>query len=142
MAGLVLALAGAAGATATGVAGADVVLTGWRLAAGLALLRGAFTGILEVEAALDAALAAGLAAVLTAGLSVCAGEVVVVLLVLGTAGVDASFMKISLEKLTVHTVYTVDFSRARNGVQKSGNSVDVHLKNPICFLPSILLFTQ
>jgi hypothetical protein len=60
------------------------------LGAELALLRGAFTAILEVGAALGAALAAGLVAALTAGLSVCAGVDVVAL---GTAGVDASFMK-------------------------------------------------
>lgn len=109
MAGLVLALAGAAG-MAVGATGAAAALTGLRLGTELALLRGAFTGILELGAALEAALAAGLVVALTAGLSVCAGVVEVVL---GTAGVDASFMKISLEKLTVYTVYTVDFSGAR-----------------------------
>ena len=89
MAGLVLALAGAVGA-AVGATGATAALTGLRLGAGLALLRGAFTGILELGAALEAALAAGLAAALTAGLSVCVGVIEVVF---GTAGVDASFMK-------------------------------------------------
>ena len=86
-----LVLAGAAGAgVAIGVTWAAAVLTDFCLGAGLALLSGAFTGILEVDSALEAALVAGLAGALTAGLSVCAG---VVKVLLGTAEVDASFMK-------------------------------------------------
>jgi trimethylamine:corrinoid methyltransferase-like protein len=47
-----------------------------------------------------------LAEALAAGWSVRAGVEEVVL---GAAGMEESFMKINLEKLTVHTVYTVDF---------------------------------
>lgn len=89
MAGLVLALVGAAGG-AGGVTGAAAALTCLRLGAGLALLRGAFTGILEVGTAFEAALAEALAAGLVAGWSVCAG---VDMVALGAAGVDSTFMK-------------------------------------------------
>jgi hypothetical protein len=65
-------------------------LTGLRLVAGVALLRGALTGILEVGTAFEAALAEALAAGLAAGWSVRAGVDVVAL---GAAGVDASFME-------------------------------------------------
>jgi hypothetical protein len=99
---------------AGGIVGAASALTGLFLDAGAAILRGAFTGILVVgaafEAALAAVLAAGLAAALSAVWSVCAGLDV---LVLGVAGADELFMKYQPWKLTVHTVYTVDFFWAR-----------------------------
>jgi hypothetical protein len=95
LAGLVLALVGAAG-EAGGLTGAAMALNGLRLGAGLALLRGALTGILEVGTAFEAALAEALAAGLAAGCSVRAGVDVVAL---GTAGVDASLMENSLKKI-------------------------------------------
>ena len=82
MVGLVLALAGEAGA-ADGVTGAAAALIGLRLGADVALLRGAFTGILEAGAALEAVLVGGL----TAGFFVCFRVVV------ARAEVDESFME-------------------------------------------------
>jgi hypothetical protein len=84
-----LALAGAAGAAGK-VTGAAAALTGLRLVAGVVLLRGALTGVLEVGAALEAALAAGLAAALTAGWAVRACVDVVAL---DAAELDESFME-------------------------------------------------
>jgi len=96
LAGLVLALAGAAGA-AGGVTGAVAVLTGLRLgAAEAALLRGAFTGILETGAAFLAGLAEGFAAAFTADLAECA---VLSALVFVAAGEDKLFTVSQLLKI-------------------------------------------
>ena len=85
LAGLVLAFAGAAG-EAGSLTGAAAASTGLLLVAGVALLRGALTEILEVGSAFEAALAEALAA----GWSVGAGVEEVVL---GAAGVEESFME-------------------------------------------------
>jgi hypothetical protein len=79
------------------------VLTGLPLEAWVAVLRVAFAGVFEP----GAALVAGLAATLAATLALDEG---LAELVLVPEGVDVAFMGSQLSKLTVHTVYTVDFS--------------------------------
>jgi hypothetical protein len=86
LAGLVLALAGAAG----GVTAVLADLTGLRCGALAAVLRGALTGILEAGAALAAGLAAALAEV--AALSALAA------LALGAEEMVVSFMVYGLSK--------------------------------------------
>jgi hypothetical protein len=71
-----------------------------------AVLRVALTGVFFA----DAALVAGLAATFTADLPAAAGLDAVVT---GVAEEDVAFMGTRLSKLTVHTVYTVDFEQAR-----------------------------
>ena len=68
MAGLVLALAGAAGAAGR-VTGAAAALTGLRLVAGVVLLRGALTGVLAVGAAFLAGVVERFEAAFTADLA-------------------------------------------------------------------------
>jgi hypothetical protein len=87
------------------------VLTGLRLEAWAAVLRGALAGVLELAVALVAGLAAALAGdfVPAEGLPE---------LVLEPEGVDVAFMVVQLSKLTVYTVYTVDFSSARHRTLK------------------------
>ena len=110
MAGLVLALLGVAG----GLSGAACAWRGLLLGALAAVLRGALAGVFFADAALVAGLAAGLAADLaatfTADLPAAAGLDAVVT---GVAEEDVAFMVTRLSKLTVHTVYTVDFEQAR-----------------------------
>ncbi len=103
MAGLVLALLVVAG----GLSGAACAVLGLLLGALAAVFRVALTGVFFA----DAALVAGLAATFTADLPAPAAGLAGV--VTGVAEEDEAFMETRLSKLTVHTVYTVDFEQAR-----------------------------
>jgi hypothetical protein len=97
--------------TAGGATAALTVLTGLRLEAWAAVLRGALVEVFE----LGAALVAGLTATLAVALALYEG---LAELVLEPEGVDVAFMESQLSKLTVYTVYTVDFSSARHRTPK------------------------
>jgi hypothetical protein len=96
---------------AGGLNGAACTELGLLLGALAAVLRVALTGVFFADAALVAGLAAGLAATLTAELP--AADAGLAAVVTGVAEEDVAFMVTRLSKLTVHTVYTVDFEQAR-----------------------------
>ena len=99
MAGLVLALLGMAG----GLNGAACAGLGLLLGALKVIFRVALTGVFFA----DAALAAGLAATFTADLREALDGLAEA--VPDVAEGDVAIMVTRLSKLTVHTVYTVDF---------------------------------
>jgi hypothetical protein len=88
---------------------------GLLLGALAAVFRVALTGVFFADAALvagfAAGLAAGLAATFTADLP--AADAGLAAVVTGVAEEVVAFMVTRLSKLTVHTVYTVDFEQAR-----------------------------